>query len=106
MKNVFYGYIDNGIEIELSRDCVANCFHSGSCDVDCEAWVDVPEIKKQFDKVKKERLINHIIETGADHTQKELNKWSKKRLCIWVLWDMCATIYDSEEYQDEESEDD
>ena len=29
MKNVFYGYIDNGIEIELSRDCVANCFHSG-----------------------------------------------------------------------------
>lgn len=64
------------------------------------------EIKKQFDKVKKERLINHILETGADHTQKELNKWSKKRLCIWVLWDMCATIYDSEEYQDEESEDD
>lgn len=106
MKNVFYGYIDNGIEIELSRDCVANCFHSGSCDADCEAWVDVPEIKKQFDKVKKERLINHILETGADHTQKELNKWTKKRLCIWVLWDMCATIYDSEEYQDEESEDD
>lgn len=56
--------------------------------------------------MKKERLINHILETGADYTQKELNKWSKKRLCIWVLWDMCATIYDSEEYQDEESEDD
>lgn len=99
MENVFYGYIDNGIEIELSEDCIENCFHSGNCEEDCKAWIEVPELKAQFEKVEKERLINHIIETGADHTRSELNQWSKKDLCIWVLWDMCATIYDSEEYQ-------
>lgn len=39
MENVFYGYIDNGIEIELSEDCIENCFHSGNCEEDCKAWI-------------------------------------------------------------------
>lgn len=74
MKELFYGYIDNGIEIELSRECVANCCHSGDCEEDCKRWIEIPEIKAQFDKVKKERLINHIMETGADYTRNELSK--------------------------------
>lgn len=29
MENLFYGYVDNCFEIELSRECVENCCHSG-----------------------------------------------------------------------------
>lgn len=100
MENLFYGYVDNSFEIELSRECVENCCHSGDCEEDCQRWIEIPEIKKQFDKIPKERLINHIQEYGC-HEKTELQKWNKKRLSIWVLWSICGDIYDSEEFNKE-----
>lgn len=44
MENLFYGYVDNSFEIELSRECVENCCHSGDCEEDCQRWI---EIKKR-----------------------------------------------------------
>lgn len=97
MENLFYGYVDNGFEIELSRECVEDCCHRGDCEEDCQRWIEIPEIKKQFDKIPKERLINHILEYGCNK-KTELQKWDKKRLSIWVLWSICGDIYDSEEF--------
>lgn len=77
MENLFYGYVDNCFEIELSRECVENCCHSGDCEEDCQRWIEILEIKKQFDKIPKERLINHILEYGC-HEKTELQKWNKK----------------------------
>ena len=53
--------LDNCFEIELSRECVENYCHSGE---DCQRRIEIPEIKKQFDKIPKERLINRILEYG------------------------------------------
>ena len=104
-NDLFYAYINNSIEIELSRDCVENCCHSGECDEDCERWLEIPEIKSQFDKVGKTDLMLHILEYDC-HEAKELDEWSKKKLAIWVLWSLCGDIFDSEEFNEEESEDD
>lgn len=97
----FYAYIDNSKEIELTRECVENCAHSGECSEDCERWVEMPEIAAQFKKINRETLINHIAEYGSED-RKELRKWSKKQLCVWVLWSVCFDILDSEDFINEE----
>ena len=101
MENLFYGYVDNSFEIELSRECVEDCCHIGDCEEDCQRWIEIPEIKKQFDKIPKERLINHILEYGC-HEKTELQEWNKERLSVWVLWAICGDIYDSEEFNKED----
>lgn len=32
----FYALIDNSKEIELSKQCIEECAHSGECGTDCE----------------------------------------------------------------------
>lgn len=100
-EKMFYGYINQSIEIELSKECIENCAHSGDCDEDTQRWVEIPEIKKQFDKVKKDTLIKHILEYGC-HEEKELKRWNKKQLSVWVLWSVCFDILDSEEFNEED----
>lgn len=93
----FYALIDNSKEIELTRECIEECAHSGECGTDCERQVEMPEIAAQFNMINRETLINHIEQYGSED-RKELRKWSKKQLCVWVLRSVAFDILDSEEF--------
>ena len=92
-NNIYYGYINSSVEIEIPHECVMQCAHSGRCDEDVTEWLQTDEIKSQFKKVSKETMQRHMYEWGA-HSRSEIKSMSRYKLSMYILWDLCAILID------------
>ena len=87
----YIGIINEEYEIELSRDCVFSCYHSGSCEYDVSIWVKDPVVANELSKIPLDSLQEHIISTGACDLS-DITCWPRTKLEEFVLWDICALI--------------
>ena len=72
------------IELEMTVEQAASVSHSGPCDDDVVALSEVPEIKKQLDKIDTELLKNELSEYGAwDDTELSDHNQNIQRI-LWI----------------------
>lgn len=87
-------YVDGcgGIELELTKDIMEYCYHSGSCDTDVATMLDIPGIRKQFDKIRDEVLIASLRECGID--EYDPTTATRRENEQWALWMACGNAAD------------
>ena len=81
----------NYVELNiLKRDAEAG-YHQGRCDEDIERLLQEPYIKKQFDRIDPQKIVNELREYGAwDEEELKDEQANRARL----LWLFCGDIVD------------
>lgn len=88
----YFNYIGS---IELSREVVNLCSHSGDCTEDVKRCLNLPEIKEELRELDPAQLVKELREYGA---------WDDKQLTNHadnlerILWIAAGNISDSEEF--------
>lgn len=80
------------VGIFLTREIAEQCYHSGSCDDDCNYWVKQPFIKDQLDQIPYEDIINclHEIWTDWDMDNDEITNATKEENYARILFEASA----------------
>lgn len=79
----------NRFELQLTKAQAAQGSHQGQCDDDIKALLDVPSIKRQFNKIPAELLAAELQEYGAwDEIELQDHEANKAR----ILWVACGDI--------------
>lgn len=72
------------IELNITKKIAGICSHSGQCDNDVISCLELPEIKKQFNKLSNDTMAKVLKEYGAwDDTDLKDKEANKMRL-LWI----------------------
>jgi hypothetical protein len=79
------------IELQITKKQAAICSHSGDCENDVKYLLQMPEIKRQFNKINPALIADELREYGAwDETDLQDHEQNKIRL----LWIACGDIHE------------
>ena len=88
------------ITLRLTGEQIQSGYHSGNCDADIAALMEVPEIKEQLDAVDNELLDKWWKDDMfVDDTPEEHKAADRKRKLEWLLFDCCANAIDGYCYE-------
>lgn len=89
-------------EMNLTLTCeqIQQGYHSGSCDADVEALMELPEVKAQLDAIPDDTL-NKWWENDmfVDDTPEEHQGATRKQRLAWLVFDCCANAIDGYCYE-------
>ena len=60
-----YWISNNGIELNITKKQAASCSHSGSCDRDVLILAGIPDVRRQLDRIKANRLVSFLSGYGV-----------------------------------------
>jgi hypothetical protein len=80
------------IELNITRNIAEMCSHSGSCDNDVNAAMEIPSIRRQLNKIDPVVLANELREYGA-WDDEELKDHSAN--LARILWIACGDIVEN-----------
>lgn len=89
-------------EMNLTLTCeqIQQGYHSGSCDADVKALMELPEIKAQLDAIKDERLDQWWMnDMFVDDTPEEHRAATREQRLAWLVFDCCANAIDGYCYE-------
>lgn len=85
------------IELNITKAQAVSGSHSGQCDDDIEFLLEVPNIKRQINKINETLLAEELKEYGAwDETELRDHEQNKRR----ILWLACGDIVDQNSSED------
>lgn len=72
------------IELNITKSVAAQCSHQGQCDNDVIRCLNLPSVKKQFDKLSNDLIASELKEYGAwDDDELQDIEGNKQRL-LWI----------------------
>ena len=77
------------IEIQLPKECIEACSHSGECDSDVEFWLEDERISKQIDEIPMEAIVSYLRETGAWDDEELQDEVENKKRLLWLAANDC-----------------
>ena len=81
----------NYVELNILKRDAEVGYHQGQCDKDIERLLQEPYIKKQFDRINPQKIVNELREYGAwDEEELKDEQANRARL----LWLFCGDIVD------------
>ena len=87
MRGFVFNAFGNTMEIRLTKICIADCAHSGDCEVEVAEWVN--KLRRQLNKIPTETIAAVLRPYGA-YDEEEL-KDSEQNLhrLIWLAATQC-----------------
>lgn len=76
--------IFNNFEIEMTLKQAQSASHSGRCDDDVNALLQLPKIKRQLAKIPDDKLIKELSEYGAWNKIELENRQDNEQRIIWL----------------------
>ena len=71
-------------EIKMTKDQAASASHSGRCDDDVAALLELPSIKRQLKKINDEDLAAELSEYGAWDDEEIQNRADNEARIVWL----------------------
>lgn len=88
------------ITIRLTGAQIQAGYHSGKCDADVEALMEIPSIKEQLDSIKDDDLNAWwMTDMFIDDTPEEHAAATREQRLAWVVFDCCANAIDGYCYE-------
>ena len=87
------------LEIKMTGAQIQSGYHSGPCDSDVAALMEVPEIKAQLAEISDTALGNWWEEMFVDDTPEEHKAATRETRLSWLVFDCCANAIDGYCYE-------
>lgn len=87
------------LEIKMTGAQIKTGYHSGSCDSDISALMEVPEIKEQLARINDKALGDWWGEMFIDDTEEEHRTATREKRLAWLVFDCCANAIDGYCYE-------
>lgn len=72
------------IELQITKAIASSCSHQGQCDDDVQACLELPAIKRQFNKLDPIVLANELREYGTWEDDELLDHEANKQRLLWI----------------------
>ncbi len=83
----------NNFEIQMTLKQAQSASHSGRCDDDVNALLQLPEVKRQLVKISDAKLIAELSEYGAWDEIELSNRQDNEQRIIWLAAGNIAEDY-------------
>jgi len=87
------------LEIKMTGAQIQTGYHSGPCDADVAALMEVPEIKSQLAEISDKALADWWGDMFVDDTEEEHRNADRKTRLAWLVFDCCANAIDGYCYE-------
>lgn len=87
------------IELKLTGSQIHTGYHSGDCDADIEALMQIPEIKEQLDAIDEDLLAKWWDEVFLDGLPKTPVSEDKHQALGWLVFECCSNAIDGYCYE-------
>ena len=75
------------LEIKLTKNCIADCAHSGSCDVEVSKWVE--NLRPYLDTLPAELVANVLKPSGAWDDEELKDTEQNLHRLLWIAAGCC-----------------
>jgi len=72
------------IELQITKSIANQCSHQGECDNDVNECLQIPSIKRQFDKLSNEIMALELREYGAWDENELKDIQANKQRILWI----------------------